>query len=116
MFGLGIPELLVIFVIALIVFGPKKLPELGRSVGRAMAEFKKASQEFQESMQAEMKEVEKTAGLEEIKKLGNVDIPDYTAPEAGKPAEEQKTEEKPGEQPELQKPDQHKSEETKGNA
>ncbi|HSA79143.1 MAG TPA: twin-arginine translocase TatA/TatE family subunit, partial [Nitrospirota bacterium] len=40
MFGLGIPELLVIFVIALIVFGPKKLPDLGKSIGRAMAEFK----------------------------------------------------------------------------
>jgi sec-independent protein translocase protein TatA len=42
MFGLGIPELMVIFVIALVVFGPKRLPDLGRSVGRAMAEFKKA--------------------------------------------------------------------------
>ncbi len=70
MFGLGIPELLVIFVIALIVFGPKKLPDLGRSIGRAMAEFKKASQEFQESVQAEMKEVEKTVQIDEIKKIG----------------------------------------------
>jgi sec-independent protein translocase protein TatA len=42
MFGLGIPELMVIFVIALVVFGPKRLPDLGRSVGRAMAEIKKA--------------------------------------------------------------------------
>ena len=50
MFGLGIPELLIIFVIALIVFGPKKLPDLGRSIGRAMAEFKKASEEFQDSV------------------------------------------------------------------
>ena len=49
MFGLGIPELIVIFVIALVVFGPKKLPDLGKSIGRAMAEFKKAQQEFQES-------------------------------------------------------------------
>ncbi len=65
MFGLGIPELLVIFVIALIVFGPKKLPDLGRSIGRAMAEFKKASEEFQESVRAEMREVEKTADVKE---------------------------------------------------
>lgn len=70
MFGLGLPELIVIFVIALIVFGPKKLPDLGRSIGRAMAEFKKASQEFQETVQAEMKEVEKTAQIDEIKKIG----------------------------------------------
>ena len=73
MFGLGIPELLLIFAIALIVFGPKKLPELGKSVGRAMAEFKKASEEFQESMRAEMKEVEKTADIKgELKALGQL--------------------------------------------
>ncbi len=80
MFGLGIPELLVIFVIALIVFGPKKLPDLGRSIGRAMAEFKKASEEFQESVREEMKEVEKTADVkEEMKKIeqqiGRIDQP-----------------------------------------
>ncbi len=80
MFGLGIPELLVIFVIALIVFGPKKLPELGKSIGRAMAEFKKASDEFQESVRTEMKEVEKTADIkEEMKQLeqqvGQLDQP-----------------------------------------
>jgi sec-independent protein translocase protein TatA len=70
MFGLGLPEILVIFVIALIVFGPKKLPDLGRSIGRAMAEFKKASEEFQETVKAEMKEVEKTVEVDEIKKIG----------------------------------------------
>ncbi len=70
MFGLGIPELIVIFVIALIVFGPKKLPDLGKSIGRAMAEFKKASQDFQESVQSEMRDVEKSADLkEELKQL-----------------------------------------------
>ena len=72
MFGLGIPELIVIFVIALVVFGPKKLPELGKSIGRAMAEFKKASEEFQESVRSEMKEVEKSADLEKVKKLAEL--------------------------------------------
>ncbi len=71
MFGLGMPELIVIFIIALIVFGPKKLPELGRSVGRAMAEFKKASQEFQDSVRAEMQEVQKNAHFDEIKQIGH---------------------------------------------
>jgi sec-independent protein translocase protein TatA len=70
MFGLGLPELIVIFVIALLIFGPKKLPDLGRSVGRAMAEFKKASEDFKESMHEEMKEVEKNVQLDELKKIG----------------------------------------------
>ena len=70
MFGLGLPEILVIFVIALIVFGPKKLPDLGRSIGRAMAELKKASDEFQETVKSEMKEVEKTVQVDELKKIG----------------------------------------------
>ena len=70
MFGLGIPELIVIFVIALVVFGPKKLPELGKSIGRAMAEFKKASEDFQESVRTEMREVEREANVkEDIKRI-----------------------------------------------
>jgi TatA/E family protein of Tat protein translocase len=70
MFGLGLPEIIVIFVIALVVFGPKKLPDLGKSIGRAMAEFKKASEDFQESVRSEMKEAEKSVDVkEEIKQI-----------------------------------------------
>jgi sec-independent protein translocase protein TatA len=55
MFGsLGMPELIVIFVIALVVFGPRKLPELGRSLGRGIAEFKKATNEFQNTLEREI--------------------------------------------------------------
>ena len=55
MFGtLGGPELLLIFVIALIVFGPRKLPEIGKSVGKMMAEFRKASNDFKQTIESEV--------------------------------------------------------------
>ena len=55
MFGsLGMPELIVIFVIALVVFGPRKLPELGRSLGRGIAEFKRATNELQNTLEQEI--------------------------------------------------------------
>jgi sec-independent protein translocase protein TatA len=55
MFGtLGGPELFLILVVALIVFGPRKLPEMGRSLGRMMAEFRKASSDFQRTIEEEV--------------------------------------------------------------
>ncbi len=55
MFGtLGGPELFLILVIALIVFGPRKLPEIGKSLGRMMMEFKKASNEFRQTIETEV--------------------------------------------------------------
>jgi TatA/E family protein of Tat protein translocase len=51
MFGIGMPELIVILVIALIVIGPKKLPDLARALGRGMAEFRKATQEIKDSLE-----------------------------------------------------------------
>lgn len=50
MFGIGMPELLIIMAVALIVIGPKKLPDMARALGKGMAEFKKAAQDFKESM------------------------------------------------------------------
>jgi Tat protein translocase TatB subunit len=52
MFGIGMPELLLLLAIALIVVGPKKLPELARALGRGIAEFKKATNELKESLEA----------------------------------------------------------------
>jgi TatA/E family protein of Tat protein translocase len=53
--NLGFPELVVIFVIALLVFGPRKLPELGRSLGKSLAEFKRATNELKRTWEEEVK-------------------------------------------------------------
>jgi sec-independent protein translocase protein TatA len=56
MFGsIGMPELVIILVIALIIFGPRKLPELGRSLGRSIGEFKKASNELRSTLEDEIR-------------------------------------------------------------
>ena len=56
MFGsIGMPELIIIFVIALIIFGPRKLPELGRSLGRSINEFKRASNELKHTLDEEIR-------------------------------------------------------------
>jgi len=62
MFGIGMPEMLLILAVALIVIGPKKLPDLAKSLGRAMGEFKKATSEIKESIgvDADFKEVKES--------------------------------------------------------
>ena len=59
-FGIGLPEMAIIFVVALLIFGPKKLPEIGRTFGKTLRSFQDASREFQEEFEKEAKAVEKT--------------------------------------------------------
>ena len=100
MFNLGMPELIVIFIVALLVFGPKKLPELGKSLGRAINEFKHASQEFKDHLESEV-------GTSEIKEellKQQKELRDSLTP-AIKPAEESKPEVK--EETKKEEPESH---------
>ncbi len=117
MFGIGMPEMLLIIAIALVVIGPKKLPDLAKSLGRAMREFKKATNEFKETIQIddELTDVKKAFDdiNEDVKqaidlkpdferKSGDKAKPDEALPEekdiqgeAGAKAEPQQTEPEP---------------------
>ena len=69
MFGsLGFQEMIVIFIIALIIFGPKKLPEIGRTIGKALGEFKKATDDFKNTVEREVR-------VEELKQLASTQLP-----------------------------------------
>lgn len=63
-FGIGLPEMALIFVIALLIFGPKKLPEIGRSLGKTLRSFQNASNEFQEEFKKEAEKIEKTVSMQ----------------------------------------------------
>jgi len=58
-FGIGLPEMALIFIVALLVFGPKKLPEIGRSFGKALRSFQDASKEFESEFKREAEAIEK---------------------------------------------------------
>ena len=76
-FGIGLPEMALIMVIALLVFGPKKLPEIGRSMGKALRGFQDASKEFESEFKREAQNIEESvkmqARLEEEKTTAKVE-------------------------------------------
>ncbi len=84
MFGsIGFPELLVIMTIALLIFGPKKLPEVGRSIGKAIREFRKTSDEIKERIEEEIQVEEFKEIKKDIKEI--TDCNSITAPKEDSP-------------------------------
>ena len=75
MFGsLGVPELLLIFVVVLLVFGPRKIPEIGRMLGKAMGEFRKATDDLKNTIDREVR-------LEELKKITPPTLESFMTPD-----------------------------------
>lgn len=73
---LGVPEMIFIFLLALVLFGPKKLPELGRTLGKAMTEFRRASNDLKSSFEREMQNLERET--ESLKDAARSTVGDLT--------------------------------------
>lgn len=74
--SLGMQEIIVIFILALIVFGPRKLPDLGKSLGRGLAEFKKASNELKQTWEEEVRLDKEKEAMSELLKDTQIDSKD----------------------------------------
>ena len=74
---IGLPEMVAIFVIALLLFGPKKLPELGRTLGKALTEFRRAKNELKATFESHLSELDKEVNLQS----STTPRPNYTSPD-----------------------------------
>ena len=79
---IGMPEMMIIAVIALIIFGPRKLPELGKSLGKSIAEFKRASNELKSTLEEEIR----TEELNDARKSAQIPPSASTAPSTPAPS------------------------------
>ena len=101
MFGLGMPELLVILAVALIVIGPKKLPDIARALGKGMREFRKATNDIKQNIDLDPRDYDPRAALKDItspppEQTIQPEPPEYKQPEEKQPGTE--TPEKNGEE------------------
>lgn len=88
---IGVQEMIAIFVVALVLFGPKKLPELGRTLGKALSEFRRAKNELKSSFETHLHELEREARLSELQSPTTPNYsstPDYSSPHYPHPYDE----------------------------
>ncbi|NEP09825.1 MAG: TatA/E family twin arginine-targeting protein translocase [Symploca sp. SIO1A3] len=81
-FGIGLPEMALILVIALLVFGPKKLPEIGRSLGKAIRGFQEASRDFENEFKREAQQLEEAVKTPTLAESQEVDTTEVTTAES----------------------------------
>jgi len=88
MFGIGMPEMLMILAVALIVFGPKRLPELAKSLGRALGEFRRATSDLKDSIETDTGLDDVRSSLDEVKKdvQSQMDLADAAPAASSAPA------------------------------
>ncbi|GAK54744.1 Sec-independent translocation protein mttA/Hcf106 [Candidatus Moduliflexus flocculans] len=89
MFGIGMQELIVILIIALLVVGPKKLPEIARALGRGFAEFRRATNDVRQTFDAELRQLDDPAPKNAIHKNISTPSPSIERPSENAPSQEQ---------------------------
>lgn len=92
MFGIGMPELIIIMVVALIVLGPKRLPQIAKTLGRGMAEFRRATTDLKDQLEVDLEE--EVDEEDEVEEDSDTEEEEQQAGPSDKLAEEEEAEEK----------------------